>query len=138
ATAECDNLWAFVLERACVLLNGRGRMSLITPLSLVSTPRFAAALRMLTSITRYATFLSLSGDAHPSVLFAGVKMSFTIFTCAKSDESERHQILYSSKLYRWLSDERENLFSTVQYHIALPASSLGIPFKLGSALAGNI
>ena len=50
-------------------------MSLITPLSLVSTERFAPAYQLLASTASCATFLTLSGDAHPSVLFAGVKMS---------------------------------------------------------------
>jgi hypothetical protein len=36
ATTACDNLWAFVVERSMALLRAGGRISLITPLSLVS------------------------------------------------------------------------------------------------------
>jgi len=137
-TVECDNLWAFVLERACILLRAKGHMSMITPLSLVSTERFGPAFRVLTSAASHATFLTLSGDAHPSVLFAGVKMSYTIFTCAKADQPNRPQTQFVSKLYRWFAAEREHLFSLLQYQKTLPISSLGIPFKLGSALATKV
>ena len=137
-TAGCDNLWAFVLERALSLINPAGRMSLITPLSLVSTERFAPAYQLLASTASCATFLTLSGDAHPSVLFAGVKMSFTIFTYAKANHRSTEHQLYTSKLYRWLAAERENLFSLIEYHPALPLSSVGIPFKVGSAVTAKV
>ncbi len=137
-TAECDNLWAFLLERAVRLLASGARMSLITPLSLVSTDRFIPAFRLLVSQSDYATFLTLSGDAHPSVLFAGVKMSFTIFTSAKSQKRTVNPEVHISKLYRWLAAERPNLFALAQYHRGLPVSSVGIPFKVGSPLAASV
>lgn len=137
-TAHCDNLWAFILERSISLLGRHGRMSLITPLSLVSTDRFALAYNLLASTARCATLLALSGDAHPSVLFAGVKMSFTIFTYAKGEQHHAKHRLYTSKLYRWLAAEREQLFSLVEYHPALALSSVGIPFKVGNTLAAEI
>lgn len=138
ATAECDNLWAFVLERALRLMSGGGRMSLITPLSLVSSARFAPAYQEVARVSRLATLLTLSGDAHPSVLFAGVKMSYTIFTCLKAEQQVSQCQIYISKLYRWLAAERENLFALVQYHPALPLSSIGIPFKAGSSMAARV
>jgi Eco57I restriction-modification methylase len=137
-TAECDNLWAFVVERALTLMNTRGRMSLITPLSLVSTERFAPVYQLLSSTAGCATFLTLSGDAHPSVLFAGVKMSFTIFTCVKADQRSSVHQHYTTKLYRWLTAERPNLFSVIEYCPALPLSRAGIPFKIGSSTAANV
>lgn len=137
-TAECDNLWAFVLERALGLLSDGGRMSLITPLSLVSTKRFASAYQLLASSARCATFLTLSGDAHPSVLFSGVKMSYTIFTYERAVQLGTHRQLFISKLYRWLASEREGLFSVVEYQQALPLSKIGIPFKVGTALAASV
>jgi hypothetical protein len=137
-TEKCDNLWAYVLERSINLLKATGRMSLITPLSLVSTERFSAAYGLLTSNAECATFLTLSGDAHPSVLFADVKMSYTIFTFAKKRERKTKGRLYTAKLYRWLAAERANLFSLVEYYSALKLSSIGIPFKIGSTLAANV
>jgi hypothetical protein len=138
ATTECDNLWAFVVERSLRLIREKGRMSLITPLSLVSADRFGAAYKLLASTSDYATFLTLSGDAHPSVLFSGVKMSYTIFTYSKARENNPKNNLYFSKLYRWLAAERDNLFSLVEYHPAISTSSTGVPFKIGSATAARV
>jgi hypothetical protein len=137
-TAECDNLWAYVLERTVFLIKERGRMSLITPLSLVSTERFAKAYQLLASTSSYTTLLTLSGDAHPSVLFAGVKMSFTIFTYAKAEPHRTERQVFSSKLYRWLAAERENLFSLIEYQEAISLNNTGILFKIGSESAAQI
>ncbi|HBJ85653.1 MAG TPA: SAM-dependent methyltransferase [Verrucomicrobiales bacterium] len=138
ATSECDNLWAFVIERSLNLTGPSGRMSLITPLSLVSSDRFGPAYKLLTDSSGCATFLTLSGDAHPSVLFSGVKMSYTIFTYSKAPEHNPTRHLFFSKLYRWLAAERDNLFSLIEYHPAVPPSGVGIPFKIGSELAARV
>lgn len=113
-------------------------MSLITPLSLVSAIRFAPAYKMLNSTSTFASFLTLSGDAHPSVLFAGVKMSFTIFTYCKAAAERPRQGTVFSKLYRWLAAERSNLFDLIEYQPAVLSSSIGIPFKVGSACAAGV
>jgi len=114
ATTDCDNLWACVIERAINLMGSTGRMSLITPLSLVSSDRFAPAYKLLAATADCATFLTLSGDAHPSVLFSGVKMSYTIFTYSKAPPQRAVHQLYFSKLYRWLAAERENLLGLLR------------------------
>ena len=134
-TNTCDNLWAFVVERSTKLLDAHGWISLITPLSLVSTERFAPALKCLSSNSAFLTLLALSGDAHPSVLFSGVKMSYTIFCFAAGSASPG---IYTSKLYRWLAEERPNLFPLVQFQQALPFSSLGIPWKIGSRSGAEV
>jgi hypothetical protein len=89
-TISCDNLWAYSLERSVDILNQTGRISLITPLSLVSTSRFGPAFNLLRSQAQHATFLNLAGDAHPSVLFAGVKMSYTILTFSKGQTASQN------------------------------------------------
>ena len=113
-TLPCDNLWVYSLERSVDILRESGRISLITPLSLVSTARFGPAYNLLCSHAQHATFLTLAGDAHPSVLFAGVKMSYTIFTFSKGKSYPRNAQIYMTKLYRWLAVERENLFSMLE------------------------
>jgi hypothetical protein len=137
-TLPCDNLWVYSLERSVDILRESGRISLITPLSLVSTARFGPAYNLLCSHAQHATFLTLAGDAHPSVLFAGVKMSYTIFTFSKGKSYPRNAQIYMTKLYRWLAVERENLFSMLEYSQALPHSSLSIPYKVGSGMAAGI
>ncbi|RWD10414.1 MAG: SAM-dependent methyltransferase [Mesorhizobium sp.] len=137
-TQSCDNLWSFVAERSNALLRPNGRMSLITPLSLVSSARFGPVYKLLLRSADCATFLNLSGDAHPSVLFDGVKMSFTIFTYQKRHAGTTEQRTAISKLYRWLSAERPPLFSLVEYHSAIRESELGIPFKASSSAMASV
>jgi len=65
-------------------------------------------------------------------------MSYTIFTYAKTHKATTQKATqYISKLYRWLASERSNLFSLIEYHPALPLSSVGIPFKIGSTVAAS-
>ena len=129
----CDNLWAFCLERSLSLLSSKGEISLIVPLSLVSTSRFSPALSLLKR-NRLCRLLTLSGDAHPSVLFDGVKMSYTILACSNGAKEET----YVSKLYRWLSLERTVLFQSVQYTEARHHQESNLPFKMESSLHRQI
>ena len=46
-TFECNNLWAFFVEKSYDLLSGRGRIGLIVPMSLVCTERMVAVQRIL-------------------------------------------------------------------------------------------
>jgi hypothetical protein len=122
---SCDNLWAFCLERSLNLLSSKGDISLIVPLSLVSTDRFSPALNLLRG-GRKSHLLTLSGDAHPSVLFDGVKMSYTIMV-ASNHASETTMV---SKLYRWLAVERPVLFHCFEYAEARIHDKLNVPFKM--------
>ena len=72
------------------------------------------------------------------MLFAGVKMSYTIFTYAKRTSDADRSELFMSKLYRWLAIERDTLFALVEHHPALRQSDLGIPFKVGSKAAARV
>ncbi|MCL4784223.1 MAG: hypothetical protein KJZ70_14410 [Bryobacterales bacterium] len=131
-TEECANLWAFVLERSIDLLVKEGRFSLIVPLSLVSADRMLKAYDFASTSSGECWFLALSGDAHPSVLFDGVKMSFTISTGVKGNRKLGAAAVNSSKLYRWLVDERTSLFSLVTYAILdIPKSAPHVHFKSG-------
>lgn len=131
-TLSCTNLWAFVLESCKGLANGGSRLSLIVPLSLISAEKMAPALRLLDNLGEFTSLLALSGDAHPSVLFHGVKMSFTILT-HKTGRSSNPTIVVS-KLYRWLADERDYLFPCIEY-TRIPKHR---PFGLSPKVAGFV
>ncbi|MFG6097363.1 DNA methyltransferase [Leptothoe sp. ISB3NOV94-8A] len=131
STEKCGNLWAFVLERATLLLGNKRRISLIVPLSLVSASKMRPALNYLDTQSDYCSLLSLSGDAHPSVLFDGVKMSYVIFTHKISRYNPERNI-FSSKLYRWLSKERKHLFSIIEYIDSPTIRPFDLSPKIGS------
>jgi hypothetical protein len=112
-TIDSANLWAFVLERSINLLAQFGYSCLIVPLSLISAERMLPSYRYVTQHASRLELLALSGDAHPSVLFDGVKMSYTIVALRNGDGTQ--SAVFSSKLYRWLVAERTTLFKTVSY-----------------------
>lgn len=124
--SSCDNLWAFCLERSHNLLSSKGEIALIVPLSLASTERFSPALNLLRR-GFMCRLLTLSGDAHPSVLFDGVKMSYTILVASRGAPAAT----YVSKLYRWLATERASLFACVQFTECTFHTDLNLPFKMG-------
>jgi hypothetical protein len=61
------------------------------------------------------TYIShYSGDAHPSVLFQGVKFRLSIVLQKKGTLIVK-PITYSTHFQRWLPQGRENLFSLIKY-----------------------
>lgn len=104
-TADCDNLYAFVLERSKILLYPSGFIGMIVPLSGHSTQRMAS-LKVLYESFGLHLHLNLSADAHPQRLFEGVKFRLCIFFGSNSGKGA-----YTSKYTRWLAEERRILFS---------------------------
>lgn len=113
-TAACGNLYAPMLERVLVLSQpGQGRIGQIVPISCVSTTRMQP-LRDSWRRFNARTWLShYSGDAHPSVLFEGVKFRLTIVlqhVGASGDDG-----WYATPFQRWFPDARPFLFNQICY-----------------------
>ena len=113
-TAACGNLYAPMLERVLVLSQpGQGRIGQIVPISCVSTTRMQP-LRDSWRRFNTRTWLShYSGDAHPSVLFEGVKFRLTIVlqhVGASGDDG-----WYTTPFQRWFPDARPFLFNQICY-----------------------
>ena len=107
-TLPCGNLYAYVLERSKTLLNQDGYISMIVPLSGHSTERMALLVRKFYEKFSLHLHFNLSADAHPQMLFEGVKFRLTIFIATNSGLGR-----YSTKYTRWLADERKNLFNAL-------------------------
>ena len=105
-TIDCGNLYAYVLERSSVIMKEVGYISMIIPLSGHSTERMSPLVTHFYNDFGYHTHLNLSADAHPQMLFEGVKFRLAIF-CATNNGSG----CFSSKYTRWLADERKQLFT---------------------------
>jgi hypothetical protein len=134
-TLSCGNLWALVLERCLALTHDGSRLGLIVPLSLMASRKMRPALGLLER-GGFTSLLPLSGDAHPGVLFDGVKMSYTVLTHRRG-ERERRQVVVD-KLHRWLAEERPTLFQRVAYHAAPSARPAGYLVKCGGGAARSI
>ena len=106
-TEDCDNLYAFVLERSKVIMCATGYIGMIIPLSGHSTQRMAKLTEFYQSFGLHL-HLNLSADANPQKLFEGVKFRLSIFFGTNNGKGA-----LSSKYTRWSADERPILFSAL-------------------------
>ncbi len=113
-TAACGNLYAPMLERVLTLCRSvQGRIGQIVPISCVSTARMQP-LRDSWQRFNAQTWLShYSGDAHPSVLFEGVKFRLTIVL--QQVGVPGGSCCFSSPFQRWFPDARQFLFDQISY-----------------------
>ena len=107
-TAQCGNLYAFVMERGARL--NSGRTGWIVPISWVSTNRMASA-RQIIARSHPALWINNHAD-RPGALFVGVHQKLTIALCAKGSP-----VIHTTRFCRCYSKEggRDHLFSTLAY-----------------------
>ena len=111
ATKKCGNIYACFVEKGYDLLEKRGRFGEIVPLSGFSTARMQPYQQIFNS-KKFLHLSFFSGDAHPSVLFDGVKYRLSIILSTNgSDQSQ----FYMTDYLRWYASEREHLFSLISY-----------------------
>lgn len=137
ATKGCGNIYAPCVERASALMTQKGTFGMIVPLSGFFTDRMESYQDLV-----YAKFSSLhisyySGDAHPSVLFAGVKYRLCIILATKNNQNIENRV-FSSPYMRWYADERATLFSHVQYVQNSHTEGFLKYAKTGNSLAINV
>lgn len=104
-TESCGNLYAYVLERCKYIITPKGYMSMIVPLSGHSTERMAPLVKEFYNSFNFHAHLNLSADAHPSMLFEGVKFRLSIFVVTNNGDG-----CFTSRFRRWYAEEREILF----------------------------
>src|SRR6266568_5499082 len=134
-TRSCGNLYTVVCERSYGLLYEHGHFGMIVPISCVATDRMEA-LRSMWQGGSFETHVSLySGDAHPSVLFQGVKFRLSIILQFRKASPS----LYATHFQRWLPEGREYLFPLVAYTKVEPHSyRLGLIPKMSSTIHSHI
>ena len=111
STLVCGNIYTAICERSYNLLGPQGRFGMIVPISSVATARMAP-FRDVWLKQNLATHAShYSGDAHPSVLFNGVKFRLSILL-QTSSKSPR---FFSTCFQRWYAEARESLFPLIEY-----------------------
>lgn len=100
---------AICIERSASLLHKNGCMSMIVPLSLVSTQRLKTVQNILerNHITWYANFAW-----RPSKLFDTVNRALTIFTVTPAKTS----VAFSTGYLKWTSEIRNTLMPLLAYN----------------------
>ena len=132
-TESCGNLYAFVLERCKNISNSGALLSMIVPLSGHSTKRMTPLLNNFYRQFKSCYLFNISADAHPSILFPGVKFRLVIFIA-----SNRGKGIFTTSYSRWYTEERSNLFSLLhytnigdmQYATAIPKASNRLHLKV--------
>src|SRR6185312_4327521 len=100
-------------ERSIGLLRSEGRISLIVPLSMFSTPNMRSAQELMLERSR-SLWVSYYSN-RPAQLFEGAQNFLSIFISHKKTDGEQGSsqncILNTTKLYRWAATERPTLFA---------------------------
>ena len=110
-TKECNNLYAFVIERSLSLIKYSSRYGMIIPISSISNNKFQSLLKIMIdeSINWYSSYSN-----RPAKLFENVEQRLVITVGFKTNNI--HNIYYSSSYKHWLSSERYFLFQKLRYH----------------------
>lgn len=109
-TLECNNLWAFVLERSFALAASNGRLGMIVPMSLVCTERMAAIQDIVKS-AGHSWLSNYESDSNPGQLFDGVKQNVTILLTKRDRVSTQH----TTRLFRFFQEYRRFVFPTIEF-----------------------
>ena len=112
-TEPSGNLYNYVTERSTALLRKQGWLGLIIPLGAFSTSRMETFQDFVYHEYRTLFLSYFSGDAHPSVLFEGVKYRLAIII-GQREHSDGAQV-FTSTYMRWYADERPYLFARIRY-----------------------
>ena len=109
-TEGCGNLYAFVLERCCHMLNTTGLWGMIVPSASVCTPRMIPLTQKIETLcdTRWVSVW----DERPAKLFEGVDQQLAIQLVTRSHCGN---LRWMSNMRHWNTRERNTIFETVKY-----------------------
>lgn len=129
-----EDLYTLVVERSLSVLQSKGKLGFILPLSLAfSTKRSYVELRDVLAAAPGKWWLS-HFDRIPSSLFGNeVRTRCTIAIYSSDGESKSVPLMFTSGLTRWNAEERDALFQCIRYSSVSAPISTGIP-KIGSEI----
>ena len=107
-TENCGNLYAYVLERTKFISRKVSFIGMIVPLSGHSTDRMEPLVTNFYKSFSLRYLSNLSADAHPSMLFEGVKFRLSIFIVSNTIQGT-----FATKYTRWYAEERSHLFRSL-------------------------
>lgn len=127
-TINCSNLYAFVIERSCIISSNRDNIGFIVPLTLASNNN----MRDLRDyICRTGTSWYSHYEIRPGKLFEGAEQRLTIFFIRKSVVPS----IYSTSIQRWHTEYRSILFNSLRYSNSFNHSSL---WRISSQIENSI
>jgi hypothetical protein len=131
-TDSCANLYPFFIEQSLTLLNKKGKLGMIVPISAFSN----RSMRALQDLLKRERRLYISNfHQRPAQLFNGVLQRLSIFVLDRND-SHKNDISTTSVM-RWYSEARDVLFHNLQY-VEAKQSLQPHMVKLGSEIEKSI
>ena len=107
-TINCSNLYAYVIERSCILSKNRDNIGFIVPLSLASNNNM---FDLRNYITKGGTSWYSHYEIRPAKLFEGAEQRLTIFFIRNTYTNQ----IFSTSIQRWNNDHRNFLFKKLHY-----------------------
>ncbi len=131
-TETSGNLYAFVIERTCVLMHRVGHFGMIVPVSGLCTDRTESVQEILFD---HQAVWGLSFDLFPARLFEGAAQRLSILM---GHGKLQNRTFVCSSYLRWVAVEREALFQTlVLQDVAMSSVPTWIP-RLGKNIELDI
>ena len=103
-TEGCKNLYAFIIERS-LLLGKYKNNGFIIPLAAFGTYNTKSLRKQLSEMNNNCYISYYSGDAHPAILFEGVKLRLSILIQRNTTNGKFR--LFTTKYIRWYAEERK-------------------------------
>ena len=109
-TTDANNLYAFTIEKSFSITKQNGYIGMIIPISAFSN---ANMLTLQNLIKEFSLNYISNFHQRPAALFEGVLQRLSIFITKNIKEKPKE--LYTTKVYRWLSENRNLLFRRMNY-----------------------
>lgn len=133
SSVKYGNIYADVVENSLKLLNEKGILGYVIPLSYVSTSRFSELRATIMHNTSLEYILSFAD--RPDCLFSGVHQKLNILL-AKKQKSDIHKVFTSDYMY-WYKNQRNSLFNNISISLNQYINDNYYP-KLGNELEQKI
>lgn len=128
------NLYAFCMERSCLLLKKSGLFGMIVPSGVLGLDETITIRNVISK--RFDMNWCSTYAIRPSKLFEGVDQRLCIFLGSQTN-STVNKIL-STRYHHWSGEERSNLFSKLKYTTGLEHARLKRIPQIGSFVAASI
>lgn len=132
-TRDCNNLYAFVIERSFNIMHESAKIGMIIPISAFSNSNMVdlqSLLKKKGSSIHISTY-----HQRPAQLFTGVLQRLSIFVCSKKENSSSP--IYTTGIYRWYASTREFLFQNLSY-VSTNQNKYGSFVKIGMPIERSI
>ena len=128
------NLYAFCMERACVLLLTSGCFGMIVPAGVLGLDETVSLRSVL--LERFSLSWCSTYAIRPSKLFDGVDQRLCIYLGTHNGLKDSQ--IWSTDYRHWNTDERQALFSRTEYAQSFDHALLKRVPQIGSAQAASI